>query len=165
MGGDRRRSSSHACLAALALLAPVICVSCSDSRKEATEVTTDPSSGRVTDIALPLSITVSNIQIPTELPDPSPWGPNPGGSYAAVDVEIRNTSSAPVPFTALDVRVTAISGKGLSWQTRDVEFVTAKEIAGGALLAAHLYIEVPAGESPKAFVFDPHGVNATIDLD
>jgi hypothetical protein len=92
------------------------------------------------------------------------FGPNPGGSYAALDVEIRNTSSAPVRFTSLNVTVESTSGKSLAWQTRDTHFFTAREIAGGALLSAHLYVEVPAGESPTAFVFDPHGVRATIDL-
>jgi hypothetical protein len=115
-------------------------------------------------VAGPFSIKVSNVQIPTELPDPMGFAPNPGGSYAALDIEIRNTGSSPAKFTALDVRLEATSGKGLEWETRDVALVKAKEIADGALLSAHLYIEVPAGESLKALVFDPYGARATIEL-
>ena len=128
-------------------------------------MTTDsPSDPQATILAAPFSIKVSNVQIPTELPDPMGFGPNPGGSYAALDVEIHNTSTDPAQFTALYVTVIATSGKSLNWQTRDIDLIKAKEIAGGAQLSAHLYVEVPAGESPKALVFDPDGAKATIDL-
>ncbi|MEP7115908.1 MAG: hypothetical protein ABI862_21765 [Ilumatobacteraceae bacterium] len=124
----------------------------------------DAPDEQMTTDALPFSITVSNFQNPTELPDLMGFGPSVGASYAALDIQIANTRNAPVRFTALNVTVVATSGKSLSWQTRDVELVKAKEIAGGALLSAHLYVEVPAGDSPRAFVFDPHGAGATIEL-
>ena len=140
--------------------------SCSESEGEAQVSSTGSSDDQSMAIEGPLRIAVRELRLATELPEEmGGFGPNPGASYAAVDIEISNTSNSTERFTALNVTFTAASGQSLVWQTFDMGLVTATEIAGHAALAARVYIEIPDGETLASFVFDPLGHAATIRLD
>ncbi len=141
----------------------MLLASCFESERGAT-LTSVPADDRAVTSAGPLQIALSNLRAPTELPEGMGFGPNAGGSYAALDVEILNTSASTVRFTALDVAVSAVSGRSLSWQALDVDLVKATEIEGLANLAARLYIQIPEGEALAALVFDPRGIAATIPI-
>ena len=69
----------------------------------------------------------------------------PASSYAELDLEIRNRSNDPVPFSPSSIDVSDRTGSRLAWATDDDAFLTTSELPAKSTQRVNIWVALPAG--------------------